>query len=121
MRRIALSLVFAIVIVLFNAPAFAQSAKPGDIARGQDLFAKVCAVCHEVEPGKHRDSGPSLYGVVGSRVGFGEGYIYYSEALKSADFTWTVERLDGYLDDPEAFLPGNGGLGPLPAFPRSGL
>ncbi len=109
MRRIALSLVFAIVIVLFNAPAFAQSAKPGDIARGQDLFAKVCAVC------------PSLYGVVGSRVGFGEGYIYYSEALKSADFTWTVERLDGYLDDPEAFLPGNGGLGPLPAFPRSGL
>lgn len=50
MRRIVLSVVSAIVIVLFGAPAVAQNA-----AKGERLFDRPlgfgCATCHTVEAG----------------------------------------------------------------------
>ncbi len=76
----------------------------GDRSRGRTLF-KQCQGCHSLRPGTHNSFGPNLYRVVGRQAGSVEGYPY-SDALKSAGFDWTPERLDAYLTDPKAYIPG---------------
>ena len=51
-------------------------------------------------------TGPNLWGVFGRQAGSVEGYNY-SPALREADFTWTAQQLDQWLNDPRGFLPGN--------------
>jgi cytochrome c len=76
-----------------------------DYAAGRRVFAQ-CRSCHVVDAaGAHR-VGPNLYGVFGRRVGTAEGFTY-SEALQNAEFTWTAEQLDHWLENPQTFLPGN--------------
>ena len=65
-----------------------------------------CAACHTLEPGVHR-TGPSLAGVFGRKAGTAEGFHRYSDALRSADLVWREDTLNGFLADPQAFLPGN--------------
>lgn len=73
----------------------------GDAAKGEKVFKK-CKACHTLEAGKHR-SGPSLAGVVGRKAGTAEGFTKYV-GLKDADFTWTEESLDKWLENPKKFL-----------------
>jgi cytochrome c len=54
----------------------------------------------------HR-TGPSLAGVLGRKAGTAESFHRYSDALKSADLIWNEDTLNGFLADPQAFLPGN--------------
>ncbi len=49
--------------------------------------------------------GPDLWGVVGRRIATGRDYRY-SEALKAIPGTWSEERLDAFLADPQSFAPG---------------
>jgi cytochrome c2 len=82
-----------------------RNAKPGgDPARGREVFRTACQPCHDAEPGSHQ-VGPSLYAVVGRKVGTADGYRRYSAALKQADGAWTPERLERYLSDPKAMFP----------------
>ncbi len=76
----------------------------GDAARGGVLFKK-CQGCHPLKPGKHNSWGPNLYRVIGRKAGSAEGYGY-SAALQAADFIWSAARLDEFLRDPKANLPG---------------
>lgn len=76
----------------------------GNRSRGIKVF-KQCQSCHSVRPDQHNSFGPNLHGVIGRKAGSVEGYPY-SDALKSAGFDWTVERLDAYLKDPKSYLPG---------------
>jgi cytochrome c len=72
---------------------------------GRRVFAQ-CRSCHVIDAqGAHR-VGPNLHGVFGREVGTAEGFTY-SAALQSADFTWTAEQLDHWLENPQTFLPGN--------------
>ena len=67
---------------------------------------KRCQACHtRHEGGRHR-VGPNLYNVFGRTVGTAEGYRY-SKALQDADFVWTPQALDAWLESPRGFLPGN--------------
>jgi cytochrome c oxidase assembly protein Cox11 len=75
---------------------------PPGIERGAQLFASRCAACHE---GEHNKAGPLLGGVLGRKAGSIPGYAY-SVALKGADFAWSEARLDAWLADPQALLPG---------------
>lgn len=76
-----------------------------DYDTGRRLFRR-CASCHTVTPeGGHR-VGPNLHGMFGETVGVAEGFDY-STALEDADFIWTPEQLDAWLDNPREFLPGN--------------
>lgn len=76
-----------------------------DYAAGRRVFAQ-CRSCHVIDAaGAHR-VGPNLHGVFGRHVGAAEGFTY-SEALQSADFAWTAEQLDHWLENPQTFLPGN--------------
>lgn len=49
--------------------------------------------------------GPSLFGVVGREAGTIPGF-HYSPANKNSGITWTPEKLDPYLTNPKAIVPG---------------
>jgi cytochrome c len=80
-----------------------NSALAADVEAGKVAFKK-CALCHTTEPGKNK-IGPSLFGVVGRKAGSLDNFNY-SEAMKNYDHTWDAERLDTYLADPRAVVPG---------------
>ncbi|MEJ0047377.1 MAG: cytochrome c oxidase assembly protein [Rhodospirillales bacterium] len=86
-----------------GAPDLARfAAGPPDAAAGARLFAENCGACHALDRAK---IGPPLAGVVGRRAGSVPLYPY-SMALKFAGFNWDEARLDRWLADPQAELPG---------------
>jgi len=80
---------------------FLANAAP-DAVHGQELFAERCTACHAIDRNK---IGPMLGGVVGRKAGAAAGYNY-SVALKSAGLVWSTDKLDRWLADPRAFIPG---------------
>ena len=88
---------------MLASASFAQAAPVGDAMRGKTAFA-TCAVCHSVAANRN-GIGPSLFGVVGRTAGTVPGYSY-SAAMKTAG-TWTAARLDAYVTNPKATVPGN--------------
>lgn len=75
----------------------------GEAERGRDVFAARCIACHAMACDR---GGPRLGGVVGRKAASIAEFGYYSEALKASDITWTVDRLDQFLADPTAMVPG---------------
>jgi aldose sugar dehydrogenase len=63
-----------------------------------------CRTCHSDESGP---SGVSLRGIVGRKVANVSDYDY-SPALRQLGGTWTEQRLDEFLADPERFASGSG-------------
>ena len=84
-------------------PAVAEAA--AEPIGGAELFLKNCQTCHSLTDDGVRRAGPHLDQVFGRQVGALEGFPY-SEALKDAGFAWDAERLDGWLTNPQAYLPG---------------
>lgn len=76
----------------------------GDVVHGQQVYKK-CQACHSLEPGRNL-VGPSLAGIVGSKAGDVPNYSF-SPAMKQSGITWTPEKLDAYLTDPQKVVPGN--------------
>lgn len=93
---------------LFAAPAFAQT-HAENLALGKAIFARDCSLCHDDSPRMLNDNGPTLFNVVGRRVGSVAGYGDYSPALQQAGAKgdrWTSGRLDTFLSGPEAMYSG---------------
>jgi cytochrome c len=83
-------------------------ASPAVLAAGERAYQK-CYACHAVDPGDKGAEGPSLRAIIGRKVAAVGGYAY-SEPMKAyaADGkTWTRERLDAYLADPQSVVPNN--------------
>jgi cytochrome c len=92
---------FAIAAGAFSATAgWAQAA--GDAIRGKVLYQAKCGGCHSIDENR---IGPLHRGVVGRAVASVPGYEY-SDALKKLGGTWTPERLDTWLQGPQAVAPG---------------
>lgn len=72
--------------------------RAGDAAAGADVFKSECAECHTVKEGRNK-KGPSLFGIVGRQTGSIADYSY-SDAVKQANWTWTVDKLHWYLSQP---------------------
>jgi cytochrome c2/glucose/arabinose dehydrogenase len=74
------------------------------VVQPADHVFSQCAACHVVRNAQH-GIGPDLYGVVGAPVARHEAYRY-SAALRRYGGTWTPDRLDRFLEDPEREVPG---------------
>lgn len=84
---------------------FPEPYASADYDRGRRVFLQ-CQSCHTLEEGGPAVLGPNLYGLFSRKVGESEGFDY-SSALKEADFEWTPEQLEHWLENPRSFLPGN--------------
>ena len=74
-------------------------------ANGERIF-KQCATCHRLNASDGHRVGPNLHGLFGRTAGYHDDFDY-SDAVKDADFEWTPEMLEEWLEKPKEFLPGN--------------
>ena len=88
-------------LVLLAAPALAG----GDAQKGGTVFEDNCSDCHTVVQGAPSRKGPNLFGVVGRKTAALADFDY-SDANRAAGWTWTPEKLDQYLTNPKATIPG---------------
>ena len=79
------------------------AAKPAD---GATLFKQQCATCHTTNTSDPVRQGPSLFKIVGRPAGKADGF-HYSAGFANADFVWDDTRLDAYLANPQAMVPGS--------------
>lgn len=71
---------------------------------GERLFFQ-CSACHTLKQGEPNRVGPNLWGILGRQVGAMEGFRY-SSSLAEADFSWDIEKLNRFIENPNQFLPG---------------
>jgi cytochrome c2 len=76
----------------------------GDAARGEKRFEE-CATCHSTERGVN-NVGPSLFGVIGRKAGEIADFRY-SPAMRTSGITWSAQKLDEFIADPQKEVPGN--------------
>jgi cytochrome c len=72
---------------------------------GSALFKQQCGTCHTTTLSEPIRQGPPLLKVVGRRAGTFEGF-HYSPGFAKADFVWDETRLDAWMTDPQAVIPG---------------
>jgi cytochrome c len=76
-----------------------------DVALGARAF-RACAACHSVEANRNM-TGPSLADIWNRKAGSVSSFLRYSETMKSSEVIWNEKTLDGYLENPAQFMPGN--------------
>ena len=82
-------------------PAAYQAA---DLSNGEAKFA-VCRSCHTTAEGGADMTGPNLWGVFGRKAG-SKADFSYSDDLKNAPWTWDADRINKWIENPRAVLPG---------------
>lgn len=106
-RQFLLGLIFTGLFIAGCAqdPVSAQDGPiVGDAAAGQRIYI-FCQSCHSINEGGSNKVGPNLYGIFGQPAAQAEGFIY-SDALSSANITWTADVLDQWITRPAALVPG---------------
>jgi cytochrome c len=92
----------AVAGLLALAPAVAFGQPGPDIAQGQALYEGKCGGCHSLDANR---VGPKHRGVVGRKVASVPDYDY-SPAIRKLGGVWTPERIDQWLQGPQAMAPG---------------
>ncbi|HEX4181292.1 MAG TPA: cytochrome c family protein [Caulobacteraceae bacterium] len=75
-----------------------------DLDNGKHKFAQ-CRACHTTAQGGPNMTGPNLWGVFGRKAGGLDGFSY-SDGMKAAGWTWDAARIDKWITDPRATIPG---------------
>lgn len=100
------------LIVLIQIAQYAISSQKEPLSRvsvehenqkGLKVF-ETCAACHELHVRQNK-VGPYLYGVIGRRAGSVSDFSY-SQAMKSAGFIWTRDKLRAFVLSPTTVVPG---------------
>lgn len=84
----------------FSVPA--PSAPPDPAT----LFRNQCGTCHVLSAKDGPRQGPPLGGVLGRKAGTVEGFKYSPAFAAKADWVWDADRLDAWLTNPQAVIPG---------------
>ncbi|AWH31548.1 c-type cytochrome [Stenotrophomonas sp. SAU14A_NAIMI4_8] len=122
MRALALPVVFAVALAATAcqrppaAPASPEQARQQAMQRAFEL----CAGCHTVKAGGIHRFGPNLHGVLGRRAGSLPDYGY-SDAMRRADFVWSAQTLDTFLQSPSHMVPGTRMYNAFPSAERRAL
>lgn len=69
------------------------------------LFKQQCAVCHTTNVSDPPRQGPTLFSIVGREAGTAQGFRY-SAGFANAKFKWDERKLDEWLVNPQAMIPG---------------
>lgn len=93
--RLAVSLLSG----LFVSPAAA-----GDLQAGRDIYIGQCFSCHNMACTRGH-YGPALGNVFGQPAGADPDFRY-SDALRESGIVWDEAKLDEWLADPAAMVPG---------------
>ncbi len=72
---------------------------------GAALFKQQCATCHTTNASDPARQGPTLFNIVGRAAGTIEGFRY-SAGFAAAKFKWDEQKLDEWLTNPQAVIPG---------------
>jgi cytochrome c len=75
----------------------------GDAARGQELYTARCGACHSIDD---HGAGPRHRGLFQRRAGSEPGYDF-SPALRQSGIVWSAQKVDQWLANPNALVPGN--------------
>ena len=106
MSKTAFALAAAAALLLGPAQGMAQMPLPAAAApSGASLFRNQCATCHTLDASLPPRQGPTLAGVIGRRAGSVQGY-HYSAGFAHADWTWDAPRIDRWITNPQAMIPG---------------
>jgi cytochrome c len=76
-----------------------------DVSSGQLAFNNACRTCHSMKKDDNR-LGPNLYKVLGRKAGSTPNYVY-STAMRDSDLVWDKTKLDNFIANPDAVVPGN--------------
>jgi cytochrome c len=90
------------MVVVAPAQMSLPEAKP---VNGAALFKQQCATCHTTNASDPARQGPTLFNIVGREAGTIEGFRY-SAGFAAAKFKWDEQKLDAWLTDPQAVIPG---------------
>lgn len=113
MKRAAACAALAVVLTVLFAPLRGGDAQiplptapaAPDPAR---LFTNQCGVCHTLDPNAAARQGPMLRGVVGRQAAGLRGFRYSPGfAASAAGVVWDEAKLDAYLTNPQAAMPGS--------------
>ena len=92
-----------LVVTAAKAQMALPEARPPD---GAALFKQQCATCHTTNLSDAVRQGPPLFRIVGKPAGKTDGFRY-SSGFAYVDFVWDVAKLDAYLANPQATVPGS--------------
>lgn len=104
MRKVTSFAIGVGLLVALSGPAFAA----GDAAKGKEIFATTCGLCHQVGEGAKTLVGPELNGVVGRPAASIADFPGYSEGMKklgAGGHVWTEEHIDAWISNPKALIP----------------
>jgi cytochrome c len=100
--RLALAVLGIVAMAALPASPQSPPQSEGDPARGAQLYKRVCAACHSLDANR---VGPMHRGVIGRAAASVEGFRY-SQALSAQTFVWDEAKLDEWLANPPALVPG---------------
>lgn len=101
-RPLATALSVPLALFAMSAPISTAEVLAADAARGQQLWESRCTGCHSLDENR---IGPKHRGVFGRKAGSAADFSY-SPALQKAGFAWDAAKLDAWLTNPQALVPG---------------
>lgn len=93
-------------IMLWTDDAVIATLEPASAMNGPMLFAQFCSGCHQTVDGMTHRLGPDLFGIVNKKVASASGYVDYSQAMQGFGGKWSKDRLNAFLRNPHASVPG---------------
>jgi cytochrome c2 len=93
-------------ILLWTDTYSLMSVQPARGSSGAVLFGARCGGCHKIGSGTNHSYGPDLYRIAGHSAGANSSFDAYSPAMKAFGKTWNSERLDNFIRNPQALVPG---------------